>query len=320
MSAVFTHRGVMTVEVVAGLAPHEGGLYLDGTFGRGGWTRALLAAAPCAVIAIDRDEEAAAVAAELTADHPGRLTFIPGRFGDMAQLLAERGVRQLAGIALDLGVSSPQIDDPQRGFSFRFDGPLDMRMGRDGPTAADLVADMAEDDLANLIYQLGEERLSRRVAHAIVVNRAEARIETTAQLAAIIRRVVPKSADGVDPATRTFQALRIAVNDELGELDRGLAAAETLLEPGGRLAVVSFHSLEDRRVKQFLAERVAGGAGVSRYAPAVSKRTPSFRSLSNKALRAGPAEVAANPRSRTARLRLAERLGSPSPAATGARI
>jgi len=314
MSA-YAHRGVMTVEVVAGMAPRAGALYLDGTFGRGGWSRALLEASPCAVIAIDRDEEAAASAEDLAAEHPGRLTFIRGRFGDMARLMAERGVAQLAGIMLDLGVSSPQIDDPARGFSFRFDGPLDMRMGRDGPTAADLVADMAEEDLANLIYRLGEERLSRRVAHAIVINRAEARIETTAQLATIIRRVVPKSADGVDPATRTFQALRIAVNDELGELDRGLAAAESLLAPAGRLAVVSFHSLEDRRVKQFLAERVAGGAGVSRHAPVVSRRAPTFRSLSNKALRAGAAEVAANPRARTARLRLAERLGATIPEA-----
>ena len=309
MTAPFTHIGVMTVEVVTGLNPRAGAIYLDGTFGRGGWTRALLAAAPCTVIAIDRDEEAAVAAAEVAAANPGRLIFMPGRFGDMAQLLAARGITQLAGIALDLGVSSPQIDNPERGFSFRFDGPLDMRMGRDGPSAADLVADMAEDDLANLIYQFGEERLSRRVAHAIVMNRAEARIETTQQLAAIVRRVVPKSADGVDPATRTFQALRIAVNDELGELDRGLAAAEALLEPQGRLAVVSFHSLEDRRVKQFLAERTAGGAGVSRYAPAVPKRIATFRPLANKALRAGSAEVAANPRSRTARLRLAERLG-----------
>jgi len=309
MTARFTHVGVMTVEVVSGLNPRAGALYLDGTFGRGGWTRAILAAAPCTVIAMDRDEAAAEAAAEVAAENPGRLIFIPGRFGDMVQTLAERGVRQLAGIALDLGVSSPQIDDPSRGFSFRFDGPLDMRMGRDGPSAADLVADLAEEDLANLIYQFGEERLSRRVAHAIVINRAEARIETTAQLAAIVRRVVPKSADGVDPATRTFQALRIAVNDELGELDRGLAAAEALLEPAGRLAVVSFHSLEDRRVKQFLAERTAGGAGVSRYAPAVSKRAPTFRPLANKALRAGASEIAANPRARTARLRLAERIG-----------
>jgi 16S rRNA (cytosine1402-N4)-methyltransferase len=308
MTAVYAHQGVMTVEVVDGLAPRADGVYLDGTFGRGGWTRAILAAASCAVIAIDRDEEAATAAEALAAQNPGRLTFIRGRFGDMARLLAERGVTQLEGIALDLGVSSPQIDNPARGFSFRFDGPLDMRMGGDGPSAADLVAEMAEEDLANLIYRLGEERLSRRVAHAIVANRAEAPIETTGQLAAIIRRVVPKSADGVDPATRTFQALRIAVNDELGELDRGLAAAEALLAPGGRLAVVSFHSLEDRRVKQFLSERVAGGAGVSRHAPAVSKRTPSFRSLSNKALRASAAEVSANPRARTARLRLAERL------------
>lgn len=308
MTAVYAHQGVMTVEVVDGLAPRADGVYLDGTFGRGGWTRAILAAASCAVIAIDRDEEAATAAEALAAQNPGRLTFIRGRFGDMARLLAERGVTQLEGIVLDLGVSSPQIDNPARGFSFRFDGPLDMRMGGDGPSAADLVAEMAEEDLANLIYRLGEERLSRRVAHAIVANRAEAPIETTGQLAAIIRRVVPKSADGVDPATRTFQALRIAVNDELGELDRGLAAAEALLAPGGRLAVVSFHSLEDRRVKQFLSERVAGGAGVSRHAPAVSKRTPSFRSLSNKALRASAAEVSANPRARTARLRLAERL------------
>lgn len=311
MTTAYAHHGVMTAEVVNGLAPRANGVYLDGTFGRGGWTRAILAAAPCAVIAIDRDEEAATAAEALAAENPGRLSFIRGRFGDMARLLAERGVTQLAGIALDLGVSSPQIDNPARGFSFRFDGPLDMRMGRDGPSAADLVAEMAEEELANLIYRLGEERLSRRVAHAIVVNRAETPIETTGQLAAIIRRVVPKSADGVDPATRTFQALRIAVNDELGELDRGLAAAETLLAPGGRLAIVSFHSLEDRRVKQFLAERTAGGAGVSRHAPAAARRAPSFRSLSNKALRAGPAEVSANPRARTARLRLAERLPAP---------
>jgi len=307
------HQPVMLAEVVAALAPRDGKLYLDGTFGAGGYARALLEAAGCAVVGIDRDPAAIERGRALAAAYGDRLALIEGRFGDMAALLATRGIARVDGIALDLGVSSPQLDEPARGFSFRADGPLDMRMGRDGETAADLVNRLPERELAALIAELGEERHARRVSKAIVKARATAPITRTSALAAIVRRAVPPAKDGIDPATRTFQALRLKVNDELGELDRGLASAERLLAPGGRLAVVAFHSLEDRRVKSFLRERASEAAGASRHAPQpAARRAASFRLLHRRALRPSEAESAANPRARSARLRAAERTAAPA--------
>ncbi|CAO3407276.1 16S rRNA (cytosine(1402)-N(4))-methyltransferase RsmH [Azospirillum largimobile] len=314
------HIPVLLDEVIAALAPHDGGLYVDGTFGAGGYSRALLRSASCRVIGIDRDPAAIERGRALAQEFPGRLEVIEGRFGDMGRLLADHGVDKVDGVALDVGVSSPQIDEPERGFSFRFDGPLDMRMGRDGPTAADVVNTADEAELADIIYHLGEERMARRVARAIVAARREAPIERTARLAEIIRSVVPKGkGDGIDPATRSFQALRIHVNDELGELRRGLSAAESLLAPGGRLAVVSFHSLEDREVKAFLRERSSPPPSPSRHTPvtAVAAHHASFRLLSRKPVDPSEAEARNNPRARSARLRAAERTEAPAFPAPG---
>ncbi len=262
-----SHIPVMLPEMLAALAPQAGGRYLDATFGGGGYSQAILAQADCTLWAIDRDPDAIARGAALAAAHPGRLHLIEGSFGDMIALLAGAGVASLDGVVLDLGVSSFQIDEPARGFSFRHDGPLDMRMGRTGTSAADLVAELSEAELADTLYQFGEERLSRRIARAIVTARAEAPIETTGRLAAIIRAAMPPARDGIHPATRSFQALRIRVNDELGEIERALEAACGLLGPGGRLVVVSFHSLEDRLVKRFFTHASGRDPAPSRHDP-----------------------------------------------------
>ena len=305
------HVSVMGRETVEALNVRDGGRYVDGTFGAGGHTASILECTDCHVYAIDRDPAAIVRGEALRDRHGDHLTLIEGLFGDLDVLVRANGAEQVDGVVLDLGVSSPQIDEPKRGFSFRFDGPLDMRMGGDGPSAADVVNSMDEADLADIIYEYGEERFSRRVAKAIVLARTDAAILTTTRLAEIVRRVVPtaKRREVIDPATRTFQALRIHVNDELRELDRGLVAAEGLLAPGGRLAVISFHSLEDRRVKAFLRARQGREAGQSRHAPPIptSSQEPSFAVVAKKPLRPGVAEVAANPRSRSARLRVAER-------------
>jgi 16S rRNA (cytosine1402-N4)-methyltransferase len=301
------HIPVLLREVVDALAVQDGATYVDGTFGAGGYTRAILAAAAaCKVIAIDRDPDAIENGRALAEASHGRLELLRGRFGDLATLL---GPRRVDGVTLDLGVSSMQLDQAQRGFSFRFDGPLDMRMGQDGPSAADLVNTMEEGALADLIYQLGEERHSRRVARAIVAGRPFAR---TLQLAETVRSAVPRSKDGIDPATRTFQALRIAVNDELGELDRALVAAERVLVPGGRLAIVTFHSLEDRRVKNFLAARSGRAPAPSRHQPAAAAARRSTFRLVSKAVAPGVDELRANPRARSAKLRAAERTDAPA--------
>lgn len=303
-----SHIPVLLAEVLAAIAPRDGDVIVDGTFGRGGYSRAFLRAADCRVIGIDRDPRAIEAGRIQEAESGGRLMVIAGSFGAMDQLVAPHHPA-VDGVALDLGVSSPQVDDASRGFSFRADGPLDMRMGEDGPTAADIVNTLPEEDLARIIRDLGEERMARRVAHAIAEARRREPIRRTLQLADIVRRVVPKSRDGIDPATRTFQGLRIYVNDELGELDRGLSAAERLLRPGGRLAVVSFHSLEDRRVKRFLAERSGATQGVSRHQPqsVEARRAPTFTLINRKPVAPGEDEVRANPRARSARLRAAIR-------------
>lgn len=304
------HVPVMLAEVLEALAPQDGERYLDATFGGGGYARAILDQAACTLWAIDRDPDAIARGAALAASHPGRLHLIEGSFGGMLELLHEAGVDALDGVVLDLGVSSFQIDDPARGFSFRHDGPLDMRMSRAGPSAADLVAGLSETELADTLYQYGEERLSRRIARAIVAARAEAPIETTGRLAAVIRGAMPPARDGIHPATRSFQALRIRVNDELGEIERALAAASALLAPGGRLVVVSFHSLEDRLVKRFFTHAAGRDPAPSRHDPRglAKPETADFRLLTARAVRPGPAETAANPRARSARLRALQRL------------
>lgn len=318
MTAAQDHIPVMATEVVAALAPKDGGVYVDATFGAGGYTRAILEAAECSVWAIDRDPDAIARGEALAQAYPGRLTLLHGRFGDMFDLLADVNVNAVDGIALDIGVSSMQIDDPARGFSFRFDGPLDMRMEQNGPSAADVINEMAEQELADLIYRFGEERASRRIARAIVRLREEEPITRTLQLADVIRSVMARSKDGIDPATRTFQALRIFVNDELGELERGLLGAEALLGVGGHLAVVSFHSLEDREVKRFLRERSGGGGSVSRHLPSVAATAqPSFDLPAKGAVKPSKHEQQINPRARSARLRAAIRTDAPIWAAGG---
>ncbi len=306
---------VLVEAVIDVLAPRDDALYVDGTFGAGGYSGALLAAANCSVVAIDRDPDAVRRGRELARAHGGRLTIIEGNFGDMERLLASPGSMTpapIAGIALDLGVSSIQLDTAERGFSFRFDGPLDMRMSGDGQTAADLVATLAESDLARLIREFGEERFARRIARAIAAARRRQPIGRTLELAHIVRTAVPKAEPGLDPATRTFQALRIAVNDELGELDRALGAAERLLMPGGRLAIVSFHSLEDRRVKDFLRQRSDRAPRTSRHEPVpATVAAPSFQLLHRRALKPDITEIDRNPRARAARLRAAERTAAP---------
>ncbi len=303
------HIPVMLDEVVEALAPCSGAVYVDATFGAGGYSRALLETADCKVWGIDRDPLAVKNGARMVADFPGRLNVLQGRYGEMSDLLADVGIAQIDGLALDIGLSSMQIDDPSRGFSFRADGPLDMRMGDDGQTAADVVNELAERELADIIYKYGEERASRRIARAIVEFRGRTAITRSVQLANLVRGVVAKSRDGIDPATRTFQALRIYVNDELAELDRGLEAAEALLGPCGRLVVVSFHSLEDRRVKTFLQARSGNMAHPSRHVPvdAIVAGAPTFQLIKRGAVRPRAAETRANPRARSARMRWAVR-------------
>ncbi|MHA1151981.1 MAG: 16S rRNA (cytosine(1402)-N(4))-methyltransferase [Alphaproteobacteria bacterium] len=338
------HTPVMLREVIEALSPRDGAIYVDGTFGAGGYAEAILAAADCRVWGIDRDPEAVARGQTLAARHPERLKLIHGCFGAMDSLLGAHQVFAVDGIALDLGVSSMQLDQAERGFSFRAEGPLDMRMGRGaagdatgdavgdaagndedtGPSAAEVVNELSEAELADIIHHYGEERRARQVARAIVAARRERPIEDTARLAEIVRAAVRAASKGrgtgkgragkggagrgIDPATRTFQALRIHVNDELGELDRGLHAAERLLAPGGRLAVVSFHSLEDRAVKVFLRARSGAGPGGSRHRPeTTARRDPTFLPLFRGACRPSRVECDGNPRARSARLRAAER-------------
>lgn len=302
------HYPVMLPEVLEALSPQDGGVYVDGTFGAGGYSCAILGAAQCKVYGVDRDENALAAAENVKAEFGERFVFLQGRFGNVVSLLNEHGLDKVNGFVLDVGVSSMQIDNAERGFSFRYDGPLDMRMDQSSSdeTAADIVNDYEEEDLANLIYAYGEERLSRRIARAIVLRRKETPFECTSDLADVVRSAVPKKPnDKIDPATRTFQALRIAVNDELGELERALDAAVDILEDGGRLVVVCFHSLEDRIVKRFFKEKSGGNSSGSRHMPVSDNRAIRVFHLPNrnKAVIPSSEEVQENARSRSAKLR-----------------
>ncbi|MFC0283940.1 16S rRNA (cytosine(1402)-N(4))-methyltransferase RsmH [Camelimonas abortus] len=306
------HVPVLLGEVLQALAPRRGGHFLDGTFGAGGYASAILAAHPdVRLLALDRDPAAIAGGQALAERSGGRLTLVRSNFGDMEEAARALGLPPLDGVVLDIGVSSMQLDQAERGFSFRFDGPLDMRMAGEGASAADLVNEESKERLADIIYHFGEERRARQVARAIVSARREAPIRTTRALADIVSRVVRAAPGAAHPATRTFQALRIAVNDELGELARALHAAERLLAPGGRLVVVTFHSLEDRIVKQFFASRQGRGGGGSRHAPLAEAPRPATFADVIRPVTPSQAELAVNPRARSAKLRAATRTDAP---------
>jgi 16S rRNA (cytosine1402-N4)-methyltransferase len=300
------HASVLLDEVIAAMKPGPGDTVVDGTFGAGGYTRAFLQAG-ASVIAFDRDPTAARFTADLPAD---RFRLVQGRFSDMAE---ETGEGAVDAVALDLGVSSMQLDESERGFSFMRDGPLDMRMGDEGPTAADLVNTAEPAELARILYVYGEERQSRRIAAFIARRRAEQPFTRTLELADFIEKALGgRRGAKVHPATRSFQAIRIAVNEELSELEAGLVAAERALKVGGRLCVVTFHSLEDRIVKTFLSERAGRTPAGSRHAPPLAAGAPpSFQLLFNGAQGPSDAEIGANPRSRSAKLRAAVRTAAP---------
>jgi 16S rRNA (cytosine1402-N4)-methyltransferase len=312
------HIPVLLAEVLAALQPKDGGRYIDCTFGAGGYTRAILNAARCEVLALDRDPHAIrdgeAFVREYesgTGGEHSRLILSHAPFSEMEAAAAAIGWDGVDGIVFDLGVSSMQLDEAERGFSFMRDGPLDMRMSQSGPSAADIVNTYDRDDIADILFRYGDERRSRTIAAAIVKDRDAAPFTTTLQLAGLVERILGrKPGDGKHPATRTFQALRIAVNDEIGELERGLAAAQRLLKPGGRLAAVTFHSLEDRIVKAFLAKRSGQRAAPSRHLPDVEHTPPpTFALVQRNGVPPAEAELAANPRARSARLRAAIKLG-----------
>ncbi|PKP89180.1 MAG: 16S rRNA (cytosine(1402)-N(4))-methyltransferase [Alphaproteobacteria bacterium HGW-Alphaproteobacteria-14] len=303
------HIPVLLDEVIAAIKPAPGMTIIDATFGAGGYTRALLDAG-AQVHAFDRDPDAIAAGQVMVAHYQGRLALHPARFSAMRDELARLGIAQVDAVVMDIGVSSMQLDQGDRGFAFMHDGPLDMRMSRDGESAADFLNTADEEAIANVLYRYGEERQSRRVARAIVAARP---LATTGELARVVRRALGhKPHDKKDPATRTFQAVRIHVNDELGELEAGLAAAEALLGEGGVLAVVSFHSLEDRIVKHFLREASGAGRSVSRHLPGeIPGPPPTFANLS-KGIRPTEAELVRNPRARSSTLRHAIRTGAPA--------
>lgn len=307
------HIPVLLVEVLRALDPRPGATIVDGTFGAGGYTRALL---DCGadVVALDRDPSAIRAGADLLDRSQGRLRLLEARFGDLEAVARGLGLESVDGVVLDVGVSSMQLDEAERGFSLRFDAPLDMRMEGAGRSAADILRDDDEETIADILFHFGEERAARRIARAIVADRTAKPFVSTLRLAGMIARVAPaKRGELTHPATRTFQALRIAVNDELGELLRGLTAAERLLKPSGRLAVVTFHSLEDRIVKQFLAGRSGRGHAASRRLPGEpAEPAPTFDVPRGQPIEPGDPEMAANPRSRSAKLRHATRLDTPA--------
>ncbi len=306
------HVPVMLAEVLAFLAPRDGDLVVDGTFGGGSYSLAILDAADCRVYGIDRDVDAIARAERMAKDNP-RLVPVLGKFGDMDELMADAGAPKVDAVVLDIGVSSFQIDQGERGFSFMKPGPLDMRMGASGPTAADVVNYMSERDLADVIFRLGEERQARRIARQIVQHRVAAPFKTTKDLADVVEAAVGgRRGARTHPATLTFQAIRMYVNSELDELAKALQAAEAILRPGGRLVTVTFHSLEDRMVKRWLRGRSGKMSGGSRHLPAMSAGPEAtFDMAISKAVTPSAKEVEGNPRARSAKLRSAVRTSAP---------
>ena len=307
------HIPVMLEEVLDALQPRDGGLFIDATFGAGGYTRAILEAADCRVLGIDRDPTARPAAETMKAAYPGRFAFAFGPFGAMSEILDEADSAGADGVVFDLGVSSMQIDQAERGFSFQKDGPLDMRMACSGPGASEAVNQLELDELAAIFRVYGEERHARRVAQYIVRAREDAPIESTLALAELVSKAVGGKPGRIHPATRAFQGLRIYVNDELGQLAHGLEAAERALKTAGRLAVVTFHSLEDRMAKSFLRERAGLVSSGSRHQPEIKpENAPSFALVSKKAIAASESEAAINPRARSAKLRVAARTNAPA--------
>jgi 16S rRNA (cytosine1402-N4)-methyltransferase len=315
-SQMVQHVPVLLNEVIGALQPHDDGVYVDGTFGAGGYARAMLERADCRVLAIDRDRDAVAAGAAMVAAYNGRLMLAHGRYAAMADHLSEQGIDRVDGVALDLGVSSMQIDQPARGFSFSTDGPLDMRMDQSGPSAADVVNHFKQAEIADILFRLGEERRARAIARAIVQHRSDRPFARTRELADLVSAIVgPKGGKRkIHPATRSFLALRLYVNGELPELAQGLAAAERVLRPGGRLAVVTFHSLEDRIVKRFFRQRQVPPARPSRHLPETpdDAPAPSFKRIAGGEATPSADETAVNPRARSARLRAGERTDAPA--------
>ncbi|MGQ0611411.1 MAG: 16S rRNA (cytosine(1402)-N(4))-methyltransferase RsmH [Paracoccaceae bacterium] len=314
--AQIPHVPVLLTPLIAACAP-IGGLWADGTFGAGGYARALLAAGAARVIGIDRDPLALEMAQPMLAEFGDRLRLVAGTFSDLDRLTGA----PLDGVVLDLGVSSMQLDRAERGFSFAKDGPLDMRMSQAGESAADLVNTASEERLADILYHYGEERAARRIARAIVQARAAEPIGGTLRLAEIVARCLPRPKPGQShPATRSFQALRIAVNEEFSELVQGLAAAERALRPGGLLAIVTFHSLEDRIVKRFFQRASGEEPNANRYAPARALTSARFELVTRKPVAPDAAELARNPRARSAKLRVARRTAAPAEAVTASEV
>ena len=307
------HVPVLLGEAIEALDPRAGGLYIDATFGAGGYARALLERG-ARVIALDRDLSAIRAGEALKTSSGGRLELVEARFSELNEVVKRLGVEAADGVVFDIGVSSMQLDEPQRGFSFRFDAPLDMRMGGSGRSAADILRDEDEATIADILFYFGEERAARRIARAVVADRKAKPFASTLELASLIARVAPAPrGELTHPATRAFQALRIAVNDELGELARGLSAAERLIKPGGRLVVVTFHSLEDRIVKQFFAARSGRGRAASRRLPGERPEpAPTFEVPRGQPIEPSDAEARSNPRSRSAKLRFGARTGAPA--------
>ena len=305
------HIPVLLNEALSALSIKNEEFYVDATFGLGGYTKAILEKNNCNVLAIDCDPEAEIIANQLKNDFQNRFFFINGKFSQVTKFIQSIGITKVAGVVFDLGVSSPQLDQKNRGFSFRLEGPLDMRMSKDGATAEEFINEVNENTLANIIYELGDEVFSRRIAKNIIRERSVKTITNTIQLASIIRNCIPKKNHKIDPATKTFQAIRMYLNDEVSELENGLIAAEKILKPSGILAAVSFHSIEDRIIKNFFL-KCSKNNPTSRYLPDASIKSHSLKIITKKPILPSSKEILINKRSRSAKLRVAERTSSPS--------